>query len=149
MAFLPGDLVHVASLGKGIVREARNGDRYLVDINGRSLVATGDQLTRQEAPQKRARAGTGPVKRAPEEYAGSGTARASLDLHGHTVAEALEAVSDFLNRQMLAGTHEVQIVHGRSGGKIKAALHAQLKGLPSIRRFRLDPRNAGVTIVEL
>jgi DNA mismatch repair protein MutS2 len=149
MPFLPGDLVHVASLGKGVVREARNGDRYLVDVNGRSLVATGDQLTRQEAPRKRAGASTPPAKRVPDEYAGSKSAPASLDLHGHTVAEALEAASEFLNRQMLAGTHEVHIVHGRSGGKIKAALHAQLKSLPSIRRFRLDPRNAGVTIVEL
>ncbi|MGZ8867411.1 MAG: Smr/MutS family protein [Thermoanaerobaculia bacterium] len=149
MPFLPGDLVHVASLGKGIVREARNGDRYLVDLNGRSLVATGGQLTRQEAPRKRAPAGTAPSKRTPEEYAGSKSAPAKLDLHGHTVAEALEAVSEFLNRQMLAGTHEVHIVHGRSGGRIKSALHAQLKGLPSIRSFRLDPRNAGVTIVEL
>ena len=149
MPFLPGDLVHVASLGKGIVREARNGDRYLVDIKGRSLVANGDQLTHQEASQKAARTAPAPVKRTPEEYMGPASPPASLDLHGQTVAEALEAVSQFLSRQMLAGTHEVHIVHGRSGGRIKAALHAQLKGMPSIRRFRLDPRNAGVTIVEL
>lgn len=149
MPFLPGDPVHVASLGKGIVREARNGDRYLVDINGRSLVANGSQLTRQEGAAKRARARAAPARRAPQEYPVAGAEPASLDLHGHTVAEALEAVSEFLSRQMLAGTHEVHIVHGRSGGRIRSALHAQLKGLPSIRSFRLDPRNAGVTIVEL
>jgi DNA mismatch repair protein MutS2 len=54
----------------------------------------------------------------------------------------------FLNSALLAGSSEVRIIHGRSGGKIKAALHALLKGMPSIRSVRVDPRNAGVTIVE-
>lgn len=32
MAFAPGDEVHVAALGKGIVRAARNGGRCLVEL---------------------------------------------------------------------------------------------------------------------
>ena len=32
MAFAPGDEVHVAALGKGVVREVRNGGRYLVEL---------------------------------------------------------------------------------------------------------------------
>ena len=33
--------------------------------------------------------------------------------------------------------------------RIRAALHRWLRGIPSIRGFRIDPRNAGVTIVTL
>ena len=44
----PGDPVHVAALGTGIVREARTGGRYLVEIKGRSFVVVGSQLTRVE-----------------------------------------------------------------------------------------------------
>jgi dsDNA-specific endonuclease/ATPase MutS2 len=40
-------------------------------------------------------------------------------------------------------------VHGRSGGRLRAALHRQLREVPAVRAFRLDPANAGVTIVEI
>lgn len=149
MPFVPGDLVHVAALGKGTIREVRNGDRYLVEVKGRSLVATGHQLTpRVETRRKPARAKFESVVRAPQDYEGLSSEPAALDLHGNTVAEALDSVSAFLNASLLAGASEVRIIHGRSGGKIKAALHVQLKRMRSIRGFRLDPRNAGVTIVE-
>lgn len=149
MAFVPGDLVHVAALGKGTIREVRNGERYLVVVKGRSLVATGDQLTLQEKQTaKAARAKTKPASRAPESPNETGSQPAAIDLHGHTVAEALDALNAFLNVALLSGTAEARIIHGRSGGKIKAALHAQLKQMRSIRGFRIDPQNAGVTIVE-
>ncbi len=149
MPFVPGDLVHVAALGKGTVREVRNGERYLVEVKGRAFATTGDQLTLQESPRKPVRAKIEAASRAPQDYEGAHSQPASLDLHGNTVAEALDAVSEFLNSALLAGSPEVRIIHGRSGGKIKAALHAQLKRVRSIRSFRVDPRNAGVTIVEL
>ena len=149
MPFVPGDPVHVAGLGKGTVREVRNGERYLVEVKGRSFVTTGDQLTLQESPRKPARPKTGSVTRAPQEYRNEEAPAASLDLHGKTVAEALDAVSEFLNSALLAGSSEVRIIHGRSGGKIRAALHASLKRIPSIRSVRVDPQNAGVTIVVL
>lgn len=148
MAFAPGDLVHVAGLGKGTVREARNSERYLVDLKGRAIVTTGDQLTLQEAPRKGGRAKTPAPKRPPKEYDAPRADPPSFDLHGKTVAEAIEAVSEFLNGALLAGNAEVRIIHGRRGGKIKSALQAQLKTISSVRRFRLDPRNPGVTIVE-
>ena len=149
MPFNAGDLVHVAGLGKGTVREVRNGGRYLVDVKGRSLVTTADQLTLQQVPRRSGRPKIASAARPPDQYEPAESNPASLDLHGSTVAEALDAVSAFLNTALLAGNGEVRIIHGRSGGRIKAALHARLKEMPSIRRFQVDPRNAGVTIVEL
>ena len=146
MSFAPGDLVHVASFGKGVVREVRNGGTYLVEVHGRSFVTTGDRLAPQASPRK-----SSPAKavKAADVAPPPGGAEPSLDLHGHTVDEALDAVDRFLNGALLAGAHAVRIIHGRSGSRIKAALHAHLKRLPSIRGFALDPRNAGVTIVKL
>src|SRR5687768_4200756 len=97
MPFVPGDLVHVTGLGKGTIREVRNGERYLVDVKGRSLVTTGDQLSIQEAPRKSSRAKPDSASRAPQEYRREEAPALSLDLHGKTVAEALDAVSEFLN----------------------------------------------------
>jgi hypothetical protein len=46
MPFNPGDHVLVAHFGKAVVREVRNGGRYLVDLKGRAMVLAEAQLTR-------------------------------------------------------------------------------------------------------
>jgi DNA mismatch repair protein MutS2 len=145
MAFAPGDAIHVKAIGKGIVREVRNGGRYLVEVNGRSIVTTADQLTAQEGAPKQKKT---PSRRAPYAYDRASDAPVSLDLHGLTVDESMEAVAAFLNNAMLAGAAEARIIHGRSGGRLKASLHAQLKRIASIRGYAVDPRNEGVTIVK-
>jgi DNA mismatch repair protein MutS2 len=145
MAFAPGDAIHVKAIGKGIVREVRNGGRFLVEVNGRSIVTTADQLTAQESAPKRKNS---PVKRAPHTYDRASDAPVSLDLHGLTVDESMEAVATFLSDALLAGAGEVRIIHGRSGGRLKSSLHAQLKRIASIRGYAIDPRNEGVTIVK-
>jgi DNA mismatch repair protein MutS2 len=148
-AFTPGDRVHVAALGTGVVREARNGGRFLVELKGRSIVVAAADLQPAQ-PGRRT-----PVVRSTQHVARDDVARSTqhvaraLDLHGKTTAEAIEAVDAFLNDVLLAGTGEARIIHGRSGGRLKAAVHARLRQLPSLRGFRVDPRNPGVTIVQL
>jgi dsDNA-specific endonuclease/ATPase MutS2 len=149
MTFAPGDEVHIAALGKGVVREVRNGGRYLVELKGRSIVAAEAQLT---AVSPRQRPGTrnahAPQTSLPDSPTRS-HASTSLDLHGMTVEEAVPALDAFLNDALLAGQAEVRVIHGRSGGRLKAAVHARLKQLHVVRAFRVDPENAGVTIVAL
>jgi DNA mismatch repair protein MutS2 len=147
-ALAPGDRVQVAALGKGTVREVRNG-RYLVEVKGASFLVSAAQLRSMEEPH-RARKTTSDRLAPPRHDARPSPSRGhSLDLHGKTVPEAIEAVDDFLNRVLLDGAGEVRIIHGRSGGRVKAAVHARLKMVGSIRRFRLEPGNPGVTIVTL
>ena len=78
----------------------------------------------------------------------TGAAR-EVDLHGLTVDAALDCVERALNAALLADLPELRLVHGKSGGRIRGALHQQLRAMPSVRGFRLDPRNEGVTIVVL
>lgn len=134
----------MAGVGKGVVREIRNGGRVLVEVGGRSIVTSASQLTPREAEKKRV---TAPRRSGPPEIR-TGVAPA-LDLHGNTVDEAVERVQRFLNDALLAGHAEVQIIHGRSGGRLKSALHSMLKSVPSIRGFAVDPHNEGVTVVRL
>jgi len=149
MTFAPGDEVHVAALGKGVVREVRNGGRYLVELKGRSIVADEAQLSavsqRKRQPLADAPASTTGAPDAPIRS----DASTSLDLHGMSVDEAVAALDAFLNDALLAGHAEVRVIHGRSGGRLRAAVHAQLKRLSVVSAFRLDPADAGVTIVAL
>jgi DNA mismatch repair protein MutS2 len=143
--FGPGDRVHVATLGTGVVREVRNGGRCLVELKGRSLVVDASSL--ELAPERRTRkqqaVDTGGA------LDGASSVSRSIDLHGKTAAEAIEALDAFLSDVLIAGASEARVIHGRSGGRLKAAVHARLKQLASLRGFRVDPQNPGVTIVKL
>jgi dsDNA-specific endonuclease/ATPase MutS2 len=66
-----------------------------------------------------------------------------------TAAEAVAALDTFLNDAMLEGADHLRVIHGRSGDRLRSAVHARLAQLPPVRAFRLDPRNPGVTIVTL
>ena len=145
VAFAPGDRVHIPRLGTGIVRAVRNGDRYVVEIKGRTTVVGGSQMEH---------AGTAPArvktKGSVDPEASEATDRTSvaIDLHGKTVEEAIDALDACINDALLASHAEVRIIHGRSGGRIRDAVHRRLRALP-VKSFRIDPRNAGVTIVVL
>lgn len=147
-SFHVGDAVHVDGFGKGIVREARNGGRYLVEVKGRAMAVGADQLTLLAVPPRAVPAAPVPAARPDVTRDGDG-AIARVDLHGHTVETALAALDEALNDALLAGAAELHVIHGRSGGRLRAAVHRRLTALPPVRRFGLDPRNPGVTIVRL
>jgi len=147
VAFAPGDRVHIARLGTGVVREARNGDRYVIELKGRTMIVEGAQMERAEPERTKSRRKPEPSES--PEAEGALPASASLDLHGKTVEEALAALDEFLNEALLASHAEVRIIHGRSGGRIRDAVHKRLRELPPVRAFRVDPRNPGVTIATL
>jgi DNA mismatch repair protein MutS2 len=149
MPFAPGDRVHIAGLGTGIVCDIRNGGRYLIEIKGRTMIVDGKQL--QSAPPVRVSRST---KREAADAASTDSSReiaapASLDLHGKTVLEAIEALDTFLSNVLQTDRQEIRVIHGRGGGRVKAAVHKRLAELPTVHSFRIDPRNPGVTIVSL
>ncbi|MCC6989451.1 MAG: Smr/MutS family protein, partial [Acidobacteria bacterium] len=74
---------------------------------------------------------------------------AEVDLHGLRVDEALHRIDDALDAALRAGHAELRFIHGRSGGRLRGALHERLRRISAVRGVRLDPRNAGVTIVSL
>jgi len=147
MAFAPGDRVHIRRLGSGVVLEVRSGGRVVVELKGRRTVV--DEAQVEPAQPERASRGNKTSDVRDDGTTHDPRAAASIDLHGKTVDEAVDALDAFINDALLAVHAEVRIIHGRSGGRIKEAVHQRLRALPPVRSFRLDPRNPGVTIVTL
>jgi dsDNA-specific endonuclease/ATPase MutS2 len=145
-----GDQVQTP-LGKGLILEVRHGGRLLVGIAGRKVVLEATAVRLLDPPAKAARKKR-PAPAAVEDDGGVAGGRrpapAEVDLHGLFVADALARVELAINDALLDGRLQLRIIHGRSGGRIKAAVHRQLDGLPPVRAFRLDPGNDGVTIVD-
>lgn len=149
--FTPGDAVQTP-FGKGVVREVRNGGRLMVDVKGRAMVVPESEISVLDEGRKQSRARPVASERGLERtrlHRAARSVSAEIDLHGLTVEEALDRVQDALNEALLADLGELRFIHGRSGGRIRAALHHRLRETPSVRRFRLDPQNEGVTIVSL
>ena len=144
MGYAPGDVVHLAGLGTGTVREPRGRGRYAVEIKGRLVVVAASNLAIVDSPGKSQRRRAPSAPSAPSALGAPGP---SIDLHGKTVEEAVSAVELFVNDALLAGHGEVRIIHGRGGGRVKNAVHQFLRALPNVAAFRVDPRNPGVTIV--
>ena len=141
-----GDFVQTP-LGKGIVREVRNRGRVLVEIHGRATEVPGSQVTPVDPAGRRSARRRDQQERAPEPLGRAASAPVEVDLHGCTVPEALARVDAALSDALLADAPKLRLIHGRSGGRIRVALHAHLRTLA--RPFRLDPTNSGVTIVVL
>lgn len=151
MAFVIGDIVQTP-YGKGSVREIRNNGRVLVDVRGRALELREAEISpvekrgrRSKSPSQSSphRAGEPPEQAKPRHVA------TEIDLHGLTVPQAIARAEEALNDALLADAAGLRFIHGRSGGHIRDALHRWLRRIESIRSFRVDPRNAGVTVVTL
>jgi len=74
-------------------------------------------------------------------------ARLKIDLHGLTVAEALERLNRLLDRAVLEDAGLIEVIHGIGTGAIKTAVLACLGSYPHVTSFTVDPKNAGTTCV--
>jgi dsDNA-specific endonuclease/ATPase MutS2 len=148
-SFNVGDSVQTL-FGKGVVREVRNA-RLVVDVRGHALVVERSKVSVISGTRKRFRSDS-PVDSRPDMSRHEALPRGAtktLDLHGLTVDEALARAEEALNDALLANLPELRLIHGRSGGRIRAALHRRLREIGSVREFKIDPHNEGVTIVGL
>jgi DNA mismatch repair protein MutS2 len=154
MPFPVGSAVAVVTLRKhGHVLEVLPGGRYRVAVGGLTLVCGEDQLetvSHSKKQQRRereasARKTSAPVP-TPVPYAADASRFQSIDLHGMTVPEALAALPPFIDRAIRAGLSSVEIIHGISGGRLRAAVRTYLAGMPAVTCAAPDERNPGVTI---
>ena len=93
-----------------------------------------------------------PAVRMTLESRASRSAQSELDLRGKSVEEALYEADAFIDGAVMAGLGTVTLIHGKGTGALRTAIHAHLKGHPSVKRFRLGvygEGETGVTVVEL
>ena len=66
--------------------------------------------------------------------------------------EAESALQKFLDRALLAGLNQVEIIHGKGTGALQKLTQEVLRTTPGVRSFHyenFDSGGTGVTIVEL
>lgn len=144
-----GDAVQTP-LGKGVVREVKRSGQLVVDVGGRAVVLGPDAVAPLPHSTGRTKRKATPETSPDPADVGEddrGRAPAEIDLHGLTIEAAMARVEEAINDAILEDRATLRVIHGQSGGRIRAALHRWLRNTPSVRGFDVDPRNPGVTIV--
>jgi DNA mismatch repair protein MutS2 len=75
-----------------------------------------------------------------------------LDIRGYNAEEGLQEVDRYLDEAVMSGLNEVNIIHGKGTGKLRAAIHDSLRHHPHVKAYRLGRYGEGedgVTIVVL
>jgi DNA mismatch repair protein MutS2 len=145
-----GDIVALGNSSReGEVLESFDEDGYTHVLFGSvKMKVHRDQLRKAGVPKDRRELDTGartmvlPEERYPR----------SVDVRGLNGDEAVGAVELFLDRALLAGYKEVEIIHGKGTGVLRKRITEYLKGHTAVGLTRLGNWNeggAGVTIVEL
>lgn len=79
------------------------------------------------------------------------TSSPELDIRGMASDEMLGVLGMFLDNAYMSNLPSVRIIHGKGTGVLRAAVHAELKKIKYVKRFRLGAYGEGedgVTIVE-
>jgi DNA mismatch repair protein MutS2 len=72
-----------------------------------------------------------------------------LDVHGYTRDIVTTVVNDFIYEQYRMGKEKIMVIHGKSGGVLKKAIHDCLKRNKYVKNYYLYNMNIGCTIIEL
>ena len=143
----PGDIVTVVSLGKQatvLAKPDRNGDvQVQIGIIKMNIGLSDIRLSNEKQS-------TGVSVKV--EYNPNNTVGLELDVRGKLVDEALPLVDKYLCDAHLQGLTEVNIIHGKGTGALRAGIQAYLKNHSRVKSFRngnYGEGDYGVTVVTL
>jgi len=145
--FAVNDRVRIISLNsEGEITELIGHDRARVQVGAMTTVAKLRDLEKLTG-----HAGPKPARRAAKTPSVDNLNR-EIHLRGMTVEEATEALDRFLDQAVVAGLHQVYVIHGKGTGSLRRGLTDYLKNHPEVESLSLGNWNeggAGVTIVKL
>ena len=146
------EVLHTAFNKRGRITDIdQRRNRLRLDLNGVSLwAAMKDVRLPVSAARPAAPSAVGMAVRA--QSAADDAPALKLDLRGMRADQALAEVERFLDKALLAGFHELEIVHGRGTGALRRQIHDFLRSFPAVASFATAPEDRGgdgMTIVEL
>ncbi|TCP32127.1 DNA mismatch repair protein MutS2 [Scopulibacillus darangshiensis] len=143
--YKPGQEVKVISFGqKGHIVEKLSGNEYLVQVGIMKMNLPASDLKRVKAEKE-----TKPVVNV---RTANRTTKTELDLRGERYEDAMSKLEQYFDAALLAGYHQVSIIHGKGTGALRKGVQNFIKNHSRIKSSRLGGAGeggSGVTVVEL
>ncbi len=142
----PGDRVSVGPLKLEGVVKAIHGRDVEVDVRGKRLRASLDDL------RVLAHGGAPSAGRVSVQVQTRESSATDLNVIGCTADEAVARADKFLDEALLAELRVVRLIHGHGTGQLRRTIAAFLREHPMVARFGAAPAEqggSGVTVVEL
>ncbi|OEF95626.1 endonuclease MutS2 [Desulfuribacillus alkaliarsenatis] len=142
-----GDEVQVKSLRqKGNILKKVSDTEYLVQVGIMKVTLKRDDL---EKIKGKPIVQSKQIVRLQKEHE---NVKMELDLRGKTIDEAIYEIEQYIDKVILAGLHEVSIIHGKGTGALRAGVQDYLKHHPRVKATRFGAANEGgmgVTVITL
>ena len=152
-----GDRVAYPAWNKtGTVQEKDERKKTLkVELGGVSLWIPYQEISPVSEGRKPIQSSTSGVSMRPAQDQGRIPVQAvplRLDLRGQRADEALSQLASFLDRALLRGSEQVEIIHGRGTGALRREVHQFLRTHPVVAAYAVadeDQGGDGVTVATL
>lgn len=145
-----GDKVRIKDcFNYGIIKNIKNNDVFYIDINGKNVVVKKNMI---EKINKNIIENTCNIKKNNTNYNFENSFVPEIMIRHQTLDIAMYNVENFINDAILNNVKNIKIIHGRSGGILRNAVHEYLKHNKNVESYRLGgytEGNNGVTIVKL
>lgn len=132
-----------------------NGNQAIVLASGLRLKTQFKNLVKVQAPAKNKRDKVGVVVLTSVDDPDDGIVRAvssTLDLRGKRGNEAIQELTYFLDKIVVSGLHQAEVIHGKGDGILRKLVHEHLQSRKEVKSFQLAPweqGGPGCTIVTL
>ncbi|MBQ7091496.1 MAG: Smr/MutS family protein, partial [Clostridia bacterium] len=143
----PGDTVRIVSLDKKATvlsaPDARGEVQVQAGVMKVNVKLSDLRMAKDDTPQK----GAGRIKLEKDRQVGM-----ELDIRGMLVDDAILVVDRYIDNAALSGLSEINIIHGKGTGALRAGIQDYLRTNKRIKSFRLGnygEGDAGVTVATL
>lgn len=149
--FKLGTTVRILSLGKnGEIVAILKNNIFEISIGALKMkVAATDLKPVEEKPHKRKGKDKSGIEHTKLLSSKERKQASRIDLHGLTVADAIEKIDYAIDRAVLGDIAEIEVIHGIGSGKVMTGIRKHLGTLTCVKRFKADDSNPGVTWVYL
>ncbi len=143
-----GQWIELKGFGKeGVILQVqKNSSKVSVDIDGKTLWVDRSNITPIQKKQTKA-----DFNRINHSVNYDSDINYKLDLRGMRYDEAETELTKYLDKALLSGLSEVQIIHGKGTGALQQMTQNLLRNYPGVREYyfdNIDRGGAGATIVK-
>lgn len=134
------------------IQKNSNNTKYYIKVKGKTIILAEDDIEKEKSSLNNTYYTPNQTKYVDNIYNYQNTFIPEITIRHQTLDIAMYNVENFVNEAITLGVKNIKIIHGRSGGILRKAVHEYLKHNKNVESYRLGnyyEGSYGVTIIKL